>query len=99
LVRLFLAGRGSEVASAAWGHHTICSKSYAKELTLETEHERHSESNARLLISASGEEEVPIRVTRDEREAAPGFFAEGLVKDDARGLELEVERLGVVKCD
>jgi hypothetical protein len=54
----------------------------------------------RLLISASGEEDqVPIRVTRDEREAAPGFFAEGLVKDDARGLELEVERLGVVKCD
>ena len=48
----------------------------------------------RLLISASGEEDqVPIRVTRDEREAAPGFFAEGLVKDDARGLELEVERV------
>ena len=32
----------------------------------------------RLLISASGEEDqVPIRVTHDEREAAPGFFAEG----------------------
>ena len=45
----------------------------------------------RLLISASGEEDqVRIRVTRDEGEAAPGFFAEGLVKDDARGLELEV---------